>query len=71
MDVVTHMQPLSMAFCIECHRDPTSRLRDPKDVFNLDSQRLVDQGPEGVKKAESFHKDWKVKPPQSCSGCHR
>jgi hypothetical protein len=65
------MQPLSMAFCIDCHRDPTSRLRDPKDVFNLDSKRLVDQGPEGVKKAATYHQDWKIMAPQSCSGCHR
>jgi hypothetical protein len=71
MDTVTHMQPLSMAFCIECHRDPASRLRDPKDVFNLDSKRLVDQGEAGKQTAEKFHKDWKLLPPQSCSGCHR
>ena len=45
--------------------------RDPKDVFNLDSKRLVDQGPEGVKTAQKFIHDWKVNPPQSCSGCHR
>ena len=71
MEVVTHMQPLSMAFCLECHRDPESRLRNPKDVFNLDSQRLVDQGAAGVKAAATFKHDWKLMPPQSCSGCHR
>jgi hypothetical protein len=71
MDTVAHMQPLSMAFCLECHRNPEAYLRQPKDVFNLDSQRLADQGPAGVKKAETFVHDWKVKPPQSCSGCHR
>jgi hypothetical protein len=71
MDTVTHMQPLSMSFCLECHRDPASRLRDPKDVFNLNSQRLADQGEAGKKKAEGFVDHWKVKPPQSCSGCHR
>jgi hypothetical protein len=60
-----------MAFCIECHRDPIQRLRDPKDIFNLDSKRLVDQGDAGAKKAEAYHKDWKINPPQSCSGCHR
>src|SRR5216117_1654178 len=69
MDVVTHMQPLSMEFCITCHRNPEARLRDPKDVFNLDSKRLADMGEAGAKKAEKFVHDWKVKPPQSCSGC--
>lgn len=69
MDTVTHTQSLSMAFCLECHRDPVSRLRDPKDVYNLDSERLVDQGRE--EEAVAFKHDWKLMPPQSCSGCHR
>jgi hypothetical protein len=69
MDTVTHMQPLSMGFCIDCHRNPEARLRAPKDVFNLDSKTLADQGraPDAVK----FVHDWNMKPPQSCSGCHR
>ncbi len=71
MDTVTHMQPLSMSFCIDCHANPAPRLRDPKDIFNLDSKRLVDQGAEGAAKATKFVHDWKVMPPQSCSGCHR
>jgi hypothetical protein len=69
MDTVTHMQSLSMGFCIECHQNPAAKLRDPKDVFNLDSKRLVDQGRGGD--AVKFVHDWKVMPPQSCSGCHR
>ena len=71
MDTVTHMQPLSMSFCVDCHKDPAPRLRDPKDVFNLDSKRLADQGPQGAKAAADMVEHWKVKPPQSCSGCHR
>ncbi len=71
MDTVTHMQPLSMSFCLDCHKDPGSRLRDPKDVYNLDSKRLVDQGPQGAAQAAKFVHDWKLMPPQSCSGCHR
>ena len=71
MDTVTHMQPLSMGFCIECHRNPEARLRNPKDVFNLDSKRLAEQGEAGMKQAATFVHDWNVKPPQSCSGCHR
>lgn len=71
MDTVTHLQPLSMGFCLDCHKDPAPRLRDPKDVFNLDSKRLVDQGPQGAAQATKFVHDWKLMPPQSCSGCHR
>ncbi|HEY5553076.1 MAG TPA: cytochrome c3 family protein [Opitutaceae bacterium] len=69
MEVVRHEKPLSMAFCLECHRDPAGRIRDPRDVFNLDSQTLVAQG--RLEEAHKFIKDWNVIPPQSCSGCHR
>jgi formate-dependent nitrite reductase cytochrome c552 subunit len=69
MDTVTHMQPLSMGFCIECHRDPEAHIRDPKDIFNLDSKTLAEQG--RASDAAKFVHDWNVKPPQSCSGCHR
>lgn len=69
MDTVTHTQPLSMAFCLDCHRNPEPRLRDPKDVFNLDSPTLAAQGRQ--EDAKRFIHDWKVMPPQSCSGCHR
>lgn len=62
-------QPLSMSFCLECHRDPASRIRDPKDVFNLNSQRLADQGK--ADEAAKLVQHMKVNPPQSCSGCHR
>ena len=44
-------------------------IRDPKDVFNLDSQTLAAQGK--LADAQKFVHDWKVKPPTSCSGCHR
>ncbi|HVU34785.1 MAG TPA: cytochrome c3 family protein [Opitutaceae bacterium] len=71
MDTVTHMQPLSMSFCLNCHKDPAPQLRNPKDVFNLDSKRLYDQGPQGVAQAVKYVHNWKVMPPQSCSGCHR
>jgi hypothetical protein len=71
MDTVTHMQPLSMSFCLDCHKDPTPRIRDPKDIFNLDSKRLADQGAQGAERAAKFAHDWKLMPPQSCSGCHR
>jgi hypothetical protein len=71
MPVVHQDQPHSMSWCLDCHRNPAGRIRDPKDVFNLDSARLADQGPAGEKKAQEYIHNWKVMPPQSCSGCHR
>lgn len=69
MTVVRQDQPHSMSWCLDCHRNPAERLRQPADVFNLDSATLADQGK--LEQAHQFIKDWKIKPPQSCSGCHR
>ncbi|HVU16379.1 MAG TPA: cytochrome c3 family protein [Candidatus Didemnitutus sp.] len=69
MSVVYHAKSHSMGFCLDCHRDPASHLRNPEDVFNLNSLTLADQG-----KLAEAHKDvekWKINPPTSCSGCHR
>lgn len=69
MEVVTHMKPLSMGFCLDCHRQPEAHVREPGDVYNLDSPTIAQKS--GREAAVKFVHDWKIKPPQSCSGCHR
>jgi hypothetical protein len=69
MDVVTHMKPLSMGFCLDCHRAPEEHVRAKADVFNLDSPTI--QQTRGLAAAKMFVHDWRIAPPQSCSGCHR
>ena len=69
MKVVTHTQPLSMSFCLECHRDPASRVRQPEDIYDLDSPTIAATA--GLEAGEKFVHDWNIKPPQSCTGCHR
>jgi hypothetical protein len=69
MDVVSHQQSLSMGFCLECHRNPETRVRDPKDVYNLNSPTIAAKS--GVEAGLKFVHNWNIKPPQSCSGCHR
>jgi len=69
MDVVTHMKPLSMGFCLDCHRAPEEHVRQPKDIFNLDSQTIA--ATQGIAAGKKFVHDWAITPPQSCSGCHR
>jgi hypothetical protein len=68
MDEVTHAKPLSMAFCLECHRNPEQHIRNPKDVYNLDLQISAE---EQERMGKQFVHDWKVNPPQNCSTCHR
>ena len=68
MDEVAQAKPLSMSFCLNCHRDPAAYVRPPDQVFNLDWQR-----PENFTKTQGQEmvKHWNVNPSQSCSACHR
>lgn len=69
MEVVFHAKSLSMAFCLECHREPERFLRPVEEVTNLDwsAGSYADQKALGE---QLVHK-WNVNPPLSCSGCHR
>jgi hypothetical protein len=58
-----------MGFCLDCHRHPESRVREPADVYNLDSQTIAAKA--GLQAGIKFVHDWKINPPQSCTGCHR
>ena len=69
MPVVAHAQSLSMKFCLDCHREPARFLRAPQDVYHLASLTLAGQG--RTEEAARFIRQAKIKPPQSCSGCHR
>lgn len=69
LDVVSQKKPLSMQFCLDCHRAPEDALRPLSEVTNLDWKMptVEEQKAQGAR----FVHDWKVMPPQSCSGCHR
>jgi hypothetical protein len=69
MDEVYHAKPLSMSFCLDCHRDPAAKLRPPDKITDLDWR------PESPEKqramGQKFVHDWKVQSLESCSACHR
>ncbi|MEO7415195.1 MAG: cytochrome c3 family protein [Opitutaceae bacterium] len=69
MDVVKHEKPLSMGFCLDCHRAPELHVREPGDVFNLASKTIAQNS--GADAGKKFVHEWNIRPPQSCSGCHR
>ena len=69
MEVVHHAKSLSMRFCLDCHRNPEEYIRPPEEVYNLAWERPTDE--ESQAEFAGFVHDWKVNPPQSCSGCHR
>ena len=74
MDEVYHYQPLSMSFCLDCHRNPAAKLRPLDKITDLDWKWSDD-----AKEAERLQKlhgtqmvrDWKVESLQNCSACHR
>ncbi len=58
---------LTMGWCLDCHREPASRLRPPEHVTDPDWKP---QGPpEAIGKEIAARFD--VKPPTHCTGCHR
>jgi hypothetical protein len=74
MDEVYHAKSLSMAFCLDCHRNPGPNLRPPDKVTQLDWAWDADPAIAAEKAAahgKTFVHDWKVNASQNCSACHR
>ncbi|MFN7951179.1 MAG: cytochrome c3 family protein [bacterium] len=67
MDVVTQAEPLSMSWCLDCHRDPAPHLRPTEQVTNMRWQAPADQRRAGERIIAEKH----LAPPLDCSGCHR
>ena len=67
METVTQMTPLSMSWCLDCHRNPGPFRRPVSEVTNMkwtpprDLQALTAQ----------LDRERPVNPPTDCSGCHR
>ncbi len=69
MPVVQQVKPLTMGWCLECHRDPSQHLRDPKDVTKMGLLE-ASQAP-GAQPMSRPADMRKPQPPTNCSGCHR
>ena len=67
MEKVTQSQPLSMSWCLACHRTPGPNLRPVSEVTNMQWEKPADQ----AAFAEKVINEKKIKPPTDCSGCHR
>lgn len=67
MEVVKQVEPLSMGWCLDCHRDPDPHLRNPAAVFNMAWKPAGDPADLGLKVREELGID----PSTDCSTCHR
>lgn len=64
---VTQSEPLSMSWCLDCHRDPGENLRPTESVTDMKWQKPDNQ----AEFAASVIEEKKIDPPTDCSGCHR
>ncbi|MGJ5819274.1 cytochrome c3 family protein [Paludibaculum fermentans] len=64
---IRQVQPLSMAWCLDCHRNAAPNVRPTEYVTKLDWKPEGDPAELGAKliQAKGIH------PPTNCSGCHR
>jgi hypothetical protein len=62
---VTQKLPLTMGWCLECHRDPAPHLRAPAELTQMDWQPRLAAGEARTPNGRT------ARPPVHCSGCHR
>ncbi len=67
MEVVEQKEPLSMSWCIDCHRNPEPFIRPPGDITKMNWTPPANQ----LEFARKVIDEKKIKPPVDCSGCHR
>jgi len=67
MEKVTQVEPLSMSWCLDCHRDPSEHLRPISEVTNMKWEAPQNQ----LEFAAKVIKEKNISPPLDCSGCHR
>ena len=67
MKVVHQAKPLSMSWCLECHRNPGPYLRPRDQITSMtwDRQRSA------YDPRQDSSRTRELKPPLHCSGCHR
>jgi hypothetical protein len=67
MERVTLDQPLSMSWCLDCHRNPTPHLRPKDQITNM----RYDPVASGYNAVADPARTRDLDPPKHCSGCHR
>ena len=72
MEVVYQAETLSMAWCLQCHRDPGPSLRPQEEVTNLGW--VASTGEKRRQQTEELMRENRIKTPRQltdCSTCHR
>ncbi len=67
MEVVYQAEPLSMGWCLDCHRNPAPHLRPVAEVTSMDWIPPKDHAEFAAQAIDAKG----LNPPEDCSGCHR
>jgi hypothetical protein len=67
MEVVTQVAPLSMSWCLDCHRNPDPYRRPLSEITNM--RWTPPRDATGL--AAQLARERPIAPPTDCSGCHR
>lgn len=71
MERVTQVEPLSMAWCLECHRDPAPHIRPLEFVTDLSWDPSQIGGPDATELGRELIREHGIRPSTDCSTCHR
>lgn len=69
MPLMRQAAPLTMGWCLDCHRDPAPHLRPPSEIFSTQWTPRSDQREEGRKLLVQYHIE--TEHLTDCSRCHR
>jgi hypothetical protein len=67
MEKVILVEPLSMSWCLDCHRNPENHLRPSSEITNMQWTPPENQS----ELAQKMIKEKKINPSEDCSICHR
>ena len=67
MEVVYQAEPLSMGWCLDCHRDPAPHLRPRSEITNMAWRPGKDHAAFAAQASDALG----LRPPEDCGACHR
>jgi hypothetical protein len=70
MPLVLQAAPLTMSWCVDCHRNPGQNLRPRDQVFNMNWERPADDPDMGARLIKEYNIG-SAEQLTSCSTCHR
>jgi len=68
METVSRFSPLSMGWCLDCHRNPDSSIRPPSEATNM-AYDPQNERPQSERR--NLIESLRLHPSEDCSTCHR